>query len=339
MTDRGRLVLGVDGGGTHTRALVAWENGPLVGAGQASGSNQASAGPAVAGRSLAQAIDAALGGAATRRDVAAACFGLAGIDRPGDRAAFMGVVEGLGLGCPVLLVNDAVAAWAGATGAAPGVVVIAGTGSIAYGRDADGTALRAGGWGAPFGDEGSAFDIGNRAIAAALRDVDRRGPHTLLTTTLAEHVAAGDPMDIGFAVRERARGGTLTSAIAALAPVVIAVAERGDDVALGIVRHAAGELAHLAWTVAATLGLSGADLRLVPRGSVIVDEAGRPTTMVGRLFAERLREMGAPEPQAALHSAAVGALILGWRRLHPGALPPLERTRAWSQAAQEERSG
>ena len=99
----------------------------------------------------------------------------------------------IGYKARVLVVNDAlVALEAGAPGE-PGVVIISGTGSIAYGRNAAGEAARSGGWGYVLGDEGSGYWIGRAALRAVLREADERGPKTALTPLLLEHfgVAAG----------------------------------------------------------------------------------------------------------------------------------------------------
>jgi len=133
----------------------------------------------------AEAITAAVEAAAEEAGVeafSAACLGIAGTDRPSGRDALMGMLE-----IPsgrVRIVTDAVAALAGATGGGPGVIVISGTGSIAYGVDSEGGTARAGGWGWMVDDEGSGYDIGRKAMAAALRAHDGRGE----PTTLADKV-------------------------------------------------------------------------------------------------------------------------------------------------------
>ncbi len=331
MTHAGGVLLGVDGGGTHTRALAARENGSVVGTGDAGASNQASVGPAAAAEALRQAIRRALAGAgASPEQVIGACLGLAGIDRPRDRDALRSSLGLLGLHCPMLTVNDAVAAWAGATGGLPGVVVIAGTGSIAYGRDEAGAECRVGGWGAPFGDEGSAYFLGGQGMRAALRHIDGRGPTTALTAALRDHLAVDDPLDLGVGVRSLAGStGSLTTAIASLAPVVISVAEEGDLVAQAIAQKAVEELLDLAQSCLRQLRLSGSSTTVVARGSVLTTASGRAETLIGRLLGQRLRDVIGVELRPARHPAVVGALILAWQAARGAGPPPdlLERLR------------
>src|SRR5690606_18783722 len=101
---------------------------------------------------------------------AAICLGIAGVDRPDDAAVVQGIMKRIGYKARVLVVNDAlVALEAGAPGQ-PGIVIISGTGSICYGRNADGMAARSGGWGYVLGDEGSGYWIGRAALRAVLRE-------------------------------------------------------------------------------------------------------------------------------------------------------------------------
>ena len=115
------------------------------------------------------------------------CLGIAGVDREDDSRIVGAIMRRISPGSRVLVVNDAlVALEAGAPGA-PGIVIICGTGSIAYGRNAQGVAARAGGWGHIIGDEGSGYWIGQQAVQAVMRDADGRGPATSLTRQVLAH--------------------------------------------------------------------------------------------------------------------------------------------------------
>ena len=125
---------------------------------------------------------------------AAVCLGMAGVDRQDDAQIIRDVMRRLGFRANALIVNDALIALVAGAGASPGVVLISGTGSIAYGVSPHGVAARAGGWGPTLGDEGSGYWIGRRALAAVMRDSDGRGPQTDLTRARARAflaVAAG----------------------------------------------------------------------------------------------------------------------------------------------------
>jgi N-acetylglucosamine kinase-like BadF-type ATPase len=128
--------------------------------------------------------------------------------------------------------------------------VIAGTGSIAYGRDNAGRGARAGGWGYVLGDEGSGYWLGRLALRAVLRAADGRGEATALTERLLAFYGVAKPRDL---VREIYEGGTRPSAIAALAREVGAAADEGDGIAGHLVTVAAQELAAAAASVARRL--------------------------------------------------------------------------------------
>ncbi|GIH20043.1 ATPase [Rugosimonospora africana] len=148
-------------------------------------------------------------------------------------------------GFDVVIASDVLTAHIGAFGAGPGTVLVAGTGSVAYRVDADGTVSRSDGWGPWLGDEGSGRWIGQAGLACALRSADRRGPHTSLEDDA--RAIAGDIRHVPHAVT----GGTdVARALASFAPVVLARATAGDVVAGGIVRKAARRLAQTASSIA-----------------------------------------------------------------------------------------
>jgi len=153
------------------------------------------------------------------------------------------------------IVSDAQSALAGATGCRPGVVVIAGTGSIAYGVNASGVEVRAGGWGWLLGDEGSGCTIGRNAIIAALRAFDGSGPDTMLGDMILEHLGLSEMEDVidwayGSEVEPRH--------FASLVPLVKEAENLGDLVAAGVMTDAGRELGSVAQAVIKRLGLSGA---------------------------------------------------------------------------------
>jgi N-acetylglucosamine kinase len=138
------------------------------------------------------------------------------------------------------ITHDAWIALSGATGGGPGIVTIAGTGSIAFGRNADRRTARIGGWGYAFGDEGSAFDLARQAIRAALRQEEGWGPPTVLRAALMEATGARDMNDL---IHRFYSGDVKRARIAALAEVVEAAAEAGDTIAQELLGGAAQALA------------------------------------------------------------------------------------------------
>ena len=252
-----KLYLGVDGGQSGTTAVIGDDGGRILGTGKAGPCNHAAEGEgraklerAVTGSVGAACAQAGLDLAAVRFE--AACFGMSG--GPDDKREILAAtlrVERL------VVTNDAVISLAGATTTGQGIVTIAGTGSIAFGRNAAGRTARAGGWGYIFGDEGGGFDIARQAARAALRLEEGWGPPTVLREELLDATGSesANQMLHRFYTGEWPR-----SRVATLARLVDRSAAEGDAVALGILRGAARELATLAGAVREELW--GPDSRL-----------------------------------------------------------------------------
>ena len=252
-------VLGVDGGGSRTRCLIASLSGHILARGSGGPSNPLTAGFDGAAESIQAAIEEASGRCGINSFIASV-MGLAGTERASTRESLKARLTLHDLG-DLRIISDARVALTGATGCRPGVVVISGTGSIAYGENERGETARAGGWGWRLGDEGSGYDIGHRALIAALRDRDGRGPATLLTESVRGALGLenlDDLVDLTY-------GGNMGSAeVAALAGLVGDAAGEGDNVALRILEGAGVELGVSASAVIVRLGLTGGfTLRLV----------------------------------------------------------------------------
>ena len=176
----------------------------------------------------------------------AACMGFSG--GPDDKDA---LARSIVPAKAYFITHDAWIALTGATNGAPGIVTIAGTGSIAFGRNGEGHTARAGGWGYAFGDEGSAFDLTRQALRAALRQEEGWGPPTALREALLESTGTRDMNDLlhRFYSPPLNTGGFPRARIAALAELVEATALRGDAVAQGLLGAAAQSLAMLAGAV------------------------------------------------------------------------------------------
>jgi N-acetylmuramic acid 6-phosphate etherase len=248
------LVLGIDGGGTRTVVFLASRNcngWKLLGRGEAGPSNR----QAVGTEAALAAIDEATEGAFTSADknrcqVRAACLGLAGAGRPGDQEIVREWAAKAKLATCVQVIEDAALLLAAGTPNGWGVAVVAGTGSMAYARSAEGRTARSGGWGPLLGDEGSGYAMALAGLRAAARAADGRGEATLLTERLlAAHGLTKPEQLIGVVYRGGDR-----AALAALAPVVLDAAEDNDPVAKHIVRDAASELASATAAAARQLG-------------------------------------------------------------------------------------
>jgi len=239
--------LGIDGGGSKTTCAVGDESSLLTRA-TAGPSNITRVGESRAREALRQAVHAACAAAKIDpRQVQRACIGVAGAGREAIAGAVRKLVAELIPG-EIEVVGDMQIALTAAFGAAPGVIVIAGTGSIAYGRDAQGTTARAGGWGFAISDEGSAHWIGRTAVTALLRAIDEEIDQKKDDQAVAEAwplfrelKAAWDMPTLDQFVRTA----NSNPDFAALFPAIRAVADAGDALAQRVLAQAAEELAQL----------------------------------------------------------------------------------------------
>jgi N-acetylglucosamine kinase-like BadF-type ATPase len=285
------FVLGLDAGGTKTVCQLADERGQILAEARGPGANLQAGGELEVEKALHSVIAEALGRDRTIRPTAICC-GMAGVDRPEDTAVIRGILTRIGQKADLLIVNDAlIALEAGAPGQA-GVVIVAGTGSIAYGRDNAGRAARAGGWGHVLGDEGSGYWLGRHALHAVVRAADGRGPATSLTPRVLAHYGVNRTQDL---VHEIYFGGTRPSAIAALGAIVQAAADDGDAIALQILDSGTMELAAAAVSVATRLGLDACPVVL----------AGGMFRGVPRLKAGLTRRLAHALPRATIQPLAV----------------------------------
>ena len=178
-----RVVLGVDGGGSKTHALVADERGETLGFASSGRSNWEDAGLEAARAALAEAVGGALAAAGVRPgDLAASAFGLAGLDWDDDRPMLAALVDPLGLGGPRTLENDSFIALRAGASRPFGVVVIAGTGTVAAGRDPAGRSFRTFGLGPMYGDFGSATEVAEEAVHAVADAWPVRGSKLEMTS-------------------------------------------------------------------------------------------------------------------------------------------------------------
>lgn len=294
-------VVGIDAGGSKTVCQLGDADGRVLRESRGPGANLQSAGELEVEKVLHDVLSEALADIA--QPPAAICLGMAGVDRPTDGQIVQGILRRICRGTKALVVNDAlVALEAGAPGRA-GVVLIAGTGSIAYGRDDHGGAARAGGWGHVLGDEGSGFWLGRQAIRAVLRAIDHRGQPTAMAAPIMAHFGVTRAQDLVHPVYD---GGMRPRAIAAIAPIVGAAAEAGDRVAAHIVDVGAAELAGAATSVAMRLGLNEQPFMLPLAGGIF-----RAVPRVRELVVSRLRdELPSAVPALLEAEPASGAVRL-----------------------------
>jgi N-acetylglucosamine kinase-like BadF-type ATPase len=245
-------VLGIDAGGTKTVCLLANERGDVVSHARGPGANLHAAGELEVEKVLHEVMESAIG---DRPIVPAAiCLGIAGVDRQDEARTVAAIMRRIGHKSRVLVVNDALIALVAGARDAPGIVIISGTGSIVYGRNAAGEAARAGGWGHMIGDEGSGYWIGREALSAVMRASDGRGPSTALTDEVLAHFEIADVSRLPKIVYDQE---VPRINVAALGPLVERVAAQGDAAASRILDRAAEELVLAARSVATQLEMRG----------------------------------------------------------------------------------
>jgi glucosamine kinase len=288
------IFLGIDGGGTKTSCLIGDEQS-VLGSGTGAGSNLVRVSESDARESLAAAIRQACAVAnIAPAQITRTCVGMAGAARSQVSEAIRRILAELIPG-EVQIVGDMVIALEAAVGAGAGVVVIAGTGSIAYGRDSSGQTARAGGWGPTISDEGSGDWIGRSAVAAVLRAHDEdEGERTPLLERIMKTwgVSTHDQLVLA-AIAHPAPN------FSELAPVVLSAADAGDTLATAVLSEAGNELAGLADIVIRRL-FQNEDAETIPvamSGGVF-----RNSALVRQVFYNNLRS---GHPRALLNATMV----------------------------------
>lgn len=294
-------LLAVDSGQTAIRGAVCDADGVVRSVGEVAVSSDPDqrVGDAALSGLVREVIDRALDGASLA-SIGAAAFGMTAVDDEADAVRVTELVRQVLPKPPLEILPDRVTCLTGATAGRPGAIVIAGGGSIGYGRSADGSTHILGGYGSRLGSDGSATDIGRRAVEAVIRAMEGRGPQTALTTTVTSALGVRTARDFvailygaAFSVRH----------FAELAPGVIAAADQGDPVAVGISAAVAEELAGLGL---ATLAAVGSD---TSTGLHLVGGVFRTDRMRAAVQARVRAALPAVPVRTAPHAPLVGALM------------------------------
>jgi N-acetylglucosamine kinase len=306
------IVVGVDGGGTKTECVALDQAGLELGRATGGPSNQYNVALERAMQSVLEAITGALEAAGQpEHALGTVCLSMAGADLPQDVQRLEEAARRIIAASRILVCNDAEGALVGGIGRALGVVIIAGTDSIAYGINARGTRRRAGGWGHVFGDEGSAYLIGREAVQAVLRAHDGRGEATLLADALCAHLNVAQMDELLTALFSHEWSVT---EIAALAPVVVGAARQGDAIACQILTRAAEDLGWTAAAVIRGLQMERDEFEVALVGGVF---------RAGKLVREPVQEIlarVAPRARciAPRHDPATGAALMALQALPRG---------------------
>ena len=297
-----RYFLGVDGGQSSTRAAIGTASGRVVSRAVGAPCRRATSGEGAAQfragilELLANALSSA--GLPPGTSFDAACFGMSG-GAEDKRRILVEIVPS----AAIEVTDDAEAALEGAIADGPGLIVIAGTGSMALARDCGGSMARSGGWGYLFGDEGGAFDIVRSALRAALGSEEGWGKPTSLAGMFLESTGASSVND---ALHRFYDADWPPSRVAGLAPLVDQAARAGDRAANEVLAAAGTSLGAIALRAVEALGTSQSELTAFMAGGVFRCERVRAT------FSASMQEAGLSVGRPA-HDATVGALRLAYR--------------------------
>lgn len=322
MSAEATFLVGIDAGGTRTRAVLADGAGGLRARAAAGPGDYQRLGPRGVVERVRELYDQLGLDAQTARSVCL-CAGVAGAGRPDDQARLMRAFQSAGLGSRIRVVSDARAALEGAHGGGPGIVAISGTGSIVIGRNGLGQEARAGGWGPALGDEGSAYGLVMSGVRAVLRAADGWAPATALSEVLRADLGLGTWDEIVGAVY----GGRLDrERLAAACPALFEAVAAGDEVAAGIVVEGAVCLGRQVAAVAARLGLSaGVDVAcaggVFAHGQVLWPHLAAAASAAGVVLRQKVARL----------APVFGALLLAAQGA--GATLPPDAVDRWPAAA------
>lgn len=291
-------VAGVDGGGTSTTIALADPSGSELLRRTGPAALIEPDNPAASAAVLVSLIRSAADDAGITLPLAALCAGLAGAGTEAARSGVRRAMAEARIARAIRIVGDGEIALEGALPGRAGVLLVAGTGSVAHGRAPDGRTGRCGGWGWRVGDEGSGYAIARAGLQAALHAADGRGPETALLPALLDTAGLEAPEQIpGWT------GRASKAEVAALAPLVIALADSGDSVADRIVDAAADDLLRHVRALVERLAPWSGSVAVVFHGGLF-----REATFANRLDA-RMPEIPVPlARQAAAADAVTGAV-------------------------------
>lgn len=286
------LVLAVDAGGTKTAACFAQSLGArkfqVLGRGQATGGNPLSAGFEAATRAIELAIGAARTNAKLPPNPATkAVLSVAGAANPAVAERIVKWAKTANIADQVAVISDILPVLAAGSDDFTGIALIAGTGSVAFGRSQDGRTQRCGGWGYLLGDEGSGYAIGRAALRLAMAQLET-GP--AIPSSLAATILREFPADSPAALAKLIYNNDAPrAAIASAAPLVTKAANAGDKEAVFILQEAARELAVLVVRAANLLNLTNQEFSLAVAGGVLTGSVLLPKYLEAHISQNNLR--------------------------------------------------
>lgn len=295
-----RAYIGIDGGGTKTRAVAVSDDGRLLADHTTDGCNVNHYGWEHSQGVLSGLFADIRAALPAEAKIAAVYLGMAGIDREADQQRMQGFVQQQWGAVPVSVEHDALPALVSGSGQRAGIVLIGGTGSVAFGINDQGQQCRVGGWGYLIGDEGSGYDIGRGALRAVMQSYDRRIPETMMTELVLGHFGLHEPT----ALIPLVYGESFTrDQVGAVTRLVFQAAEAGDAVSQNLLQSAADDLSELVRVLLHRLQFSAGRVPVVVTGGLF--HSGSPLiSWVQERLGERVQVIRGDRPPVA------GAVIL-----------------------------
>ncbi len=305
-----QYLIGIDGGGTKTKAVLSDLDGKTICTTEAGPSNIL-----VVGETGVKEVCSTLVTSFIKKqklkpeEIVFWSLGLAGAGRESDQKGAQKAVESLGFENKVFVTSDAYVALIGAFIGREGIITISGTGSICFGVDDSGQLFRSGGWGYLLGDEGSGYFIGQQALIAALKDYDHRGPSTKLRSCLENHFKVESIHEIIPRIYKAKEG--VKEEIADIAPLVFREAASGDQIANEIILRSIEELGNLILSIARQMGKLEGSIEVATVGSIFLQKEKvmpKLQSYLGKYF--KLINIHEPELEPVK-----GAILLGLKKL------------------------
>lgn len=309
-------LIGIDGGGTKTKAVLADKDCNVLKEIHRGGANYQIKGPNPVAETIISAVDELLGSRGIDLNrVEMITAGLAGVERRKDKKILLETLtekKEKFETSRLCLVNDMETALYGAFEGKPGVIVNIGTGAIALGKNTDGTVRRADGWGYLLGDEGSGFWIGLEAIKRSLRDRDGRGKSTNLREEIRDYF---DLSKIDLVVNHvyGIEKSDISNETAALSPLVMNQAKEGDSVARNILKEAREKVTETSMSVIRSLGFEEKSFQFALVGGVVENERSREFR--NRIKADIEDKAAGVQFTEKLHPPEIGAIFIARKKL------------------------
>ncbi len=305
-----KYLIGIDGGGTKTKAVLSDLDGKIICTTETGVSNVLIVGESGVKEVCAKILTIFIDKQKLKpNEIIYWSLGLAGAGRESDQERAQNGVESLGFEDKVLVTSDAHAALVGAFAGREGIIIISGTGSICFGVNDSGQLFRSGGWGHLLGDEGSGYFIGRHAVIAALKDYDQRGPSTKLRRSLENHFKVDSIHEIISKIYQAKEGAKVE--IANIAPLVFHKTVSDDQIANEIISRAIDELGKLILSIAKQMGKLEGSIEIATVGSIFIQKAiilPQLKSYLGKYF----KFINIHEPEL---EPVRGAILLGLKKL------------------------